>query len=680
MIKRKRLTCILFLVLMTGLLMPLLAETYVQDSAATFELRTLSVKSEKQYTSRHTVSHNILTSEDFKILGVSTLAQALPWLPGIQVRRGKRGEAYVRFRGFRQREVLILLDNIPVNSPFSNQFDLEKIPLEHIARIELLKGVSSVLFGAGGLGGVINITTKKALEKLEAGVGVDVRSGHDLKGVPTGKSAELSGNFGTKINNHRIFTAGRYVNSEGFSLPLAFKETRYQEPGTRLNSDRHEGGVFASYYHENTKGTALEIMGDVNGGAFGRPPTIGHRYDYPRYERVDGYVDAMLNMAVHKRIQEGLPGFLREINVSGAVYGSNSSSEENRYSDDSFTEKKRHYEIRDNTAGLLLLGRLQSGIGILSASLIGDFNVRRIEGRDDELVDNRYESLALSAGLEYSKNFFTQFDVTAGLAANLLFPLLGREKFGRANDPDKLVMAEMCPQAGIAWRPFNGARVFANLGKKTRNPSLKELYILKEEVDGIPPSLEPEVSWNYEAGVDGSPWAWLFLSGTGFYYDITNLIENNNTTNLTENIPAVATFGTELEAALSSRVGSFSLNYTFLSMAEKGNEERQEMQYRPRHSFAGRLEMQLPGQVRINGGGRYTGKQSFYSYDNIAYADTTVEVEPYFIIDAGVRVLVKQKLELGFRIYNIFDIFYEESYALPRPGRTFSFQLFYRIK
>lgn len=91
-----------------------------------------------------------VTAEDIKSKGARTLDEALNLLPGVNVRNGGEGVPRIDIRGFRTRHVILLLDGIPLNSAFDQQFDPSVIPVENIARIKMTAGPSSVLYGQGG--------------------------------------------------------------------------------------------------------------------------------------------------------------------------------------------------------------------------------------------------------------------------------------------------------------------------------------------------------------------------------------------------------------------------------------------------------------------------------------------------------------------------------------------------
>lgn len=68
--------------------------------------------------------------------------------------------------GMSGKSVLILIDGNKVSGGNSVQADLEKLNLHNISRIEVIHGPASMLYGSEATGGVINIITKKTLEKL----------------------------------------------------------------------------------------------------------------------------------------------------------------------------------------------------------------------------------------------------------------------------------------------------------------------------------------------------------------------------------------------------------------------------------------------------------------------------------------------------------------------------------
>jgi len=77
----------------------------------------------------------------------------------------------INIRGGRSRQVLVLIDGVPVTdqSAINQEFDLRLLALSQIESIEILKGASSTLYGSGAATAVINIVLKKASKNKISG-------------------------------------------------------------------------------------------------------------------------------------------------------------------------------------------------------------------------------------------------------------------------------------------------------------------------------------------------------------------------------------------------------------------------------------------------------------------------------------------------------------------------------
>lgn len=99
-----------------------------------------------------------------------SVAQILNEVAGFEINgsQSNNGQNLGYFvRGGKNRQVLILMDGVPIMdaSQISNDYDLRLIPLDQVARIEIMKGASSVLYGSGAATAVIQITTKNPSKK-----------------------------------------------------------------------------------------------------------------------------------------------------------------------------------------------------------------------------------------------------------------------------------------------------------------------------------------------------------------------------------------------------------------------------------------------------------------------------------------------------------------------------------
>jgi vitamin B12 transporter len=94
---------------------------------------------------------------------VKGVAQLIATAPGVAVDDyGGLGQlATASIRGSTAAGVLVLLDGLPLNTAFGGAVDLSSIPRYWIDRIEIVRGAEGAHFGAGSLGGVVNVVTRR---------------------------------------------------------------------------------------------------------------------------------------------------------------------------------------------------------------------------------------------------------------------------------------------------------------------------------------------------------------------------------------------------------------------------------------------------------------------------------------------------------------------------------------
>jgi len=97
----------------------------------------------------------------------------LQTVPGVYVRRfgGPGQPVEVSIRGSTGAQVVVLLDGVRINSAQTGSADLSTIPAALVERIEVSRGGGSLQRGSGGIGGVVNIVTRRAGAKQETTVG-----------------------------------------------------------------------------------------------------------------------------------------------------------------------------------------------------------------------------------------------------------------------------------------------------------------------------------------------------------------------------------------------------------------------------------------------------------------------------------------------------------------------------
>jgi len=118
-------------------------------------------KFEKNIT-EEVVTVEVIRPEFIERNNSTTLSDVVKRIPGVNVIDGqaniRSGSGWTFGVGSR---VALLLDGQPLLSPELSEILWNFVPLENVAQIEIIKGSSSVLYGSGGLNGVMNIITAK---------------------------------------------------------------------------------------------------------------------------------------------------------------------------------------------------------------------------------------------------------------------------------------------------------------------------------------------------------------------------------------------------------------------------------------------------------------------------------------------------------------------------------------
>jgi iron complex outermembrane receptor protein len=174
---------------LTALLMS--AEAGAQTSMQAQDLRSLTLEqlmgvpvtvTNRVPQSRLTTPASVfvMTSDEIRQSGATTLPEVLRMVPGIHVAQIDGNKWAIGIRGFTDRlarAMLVLIDGRPVYSPLfaGTYWEVQDFPLSDIERIEVVRGPGGSLWGANAVTGVVNIVRKTAA--ASSGTTVNVRAG-----------------------------------------------------------------------------------------------------------------------------------------------------------------------------------------------------------------------------------------------------------------------------------------------------------------------------------------------------------------------------------------------------------------------------------------------------------------------------------------------------------------------
>jgi len=180
----------------------------------------------------------VITQEDIRRSGATSIPEALRLAPGVEVARVDSNTWSLGMRGFEStlsRSVLVLIDGRSVYTPlFAGVYwQVQDTLLEDIERIEVIRGPGGTIWGANAVNGVINIITKRAQETH--GTLVSAGGGNLDQGFANFRYG--AGN--SKGFNYRVYGKAFTRGPEFHADHKQFDDWRMGQTGFRTDWDAH---------------------------------------------------------------------------------------------------------------------------------------------------------------------------------------------------------------------------------------------------------------------------------------------------------------------------------------------------------------------------------------------------------------------------------------------------------
>ena len=192
------------------------------------------------------------------------LVDLLRSVPGLSVnQQGGAGKfAQIRVRGAEANQVLVMIDGVEVNdSTRGDDFDFSTLHTADIARIEVVRGPQSSLWGSDALAGVINIITKQATQAFVASA--------SFEGGSFG-TKQLNGSVGHSGDSYRFRVSANHLDTGGTNVAVTGDEDDgYRSTSVSAKADwrAHEALIL------DANARVTDIRNETDTGAFTGIPT-----------------------------------------------------------------------------------------------------------------------------------------------------------------------------------------------------------------------------------------------------------------------------------------------------------------------------------------------------------------------------------------------------------------------
>jgi outer membrane receptor for ferrienterochelin and colicins len=170
----------------------------------------------------------VITRKQIEQMGSRRLDEVLKEQTGLAIVNdiGSGARAIgLQMQGFDSGYTMILIDGQPMTGRNSGNFDLSRITVANIERIEIIKGASSCLFGSEAMAGVVNIVTRQHVSQSQGLAGVRYGTFNTVDANLEGESPFANGKGSG-------YLAGNYYRTDGFNANPYLSEGKTVPPYT----------------------------------------------------------------------------------------------------------------------------------------------------------------------------------------------------------------------------------------------------------------------------------------------------------------------------------------------------------------------------------------------------------------------------------------------------------------
>lgn len=463
----------------------------------------------------HTVMpSSVITRKTIEQMGSRRLDEVLKEQTGLaivsDIGSGSRAVG-LQMQGFDSGYTMIMIDGQPMVGRNSGNFDLSRITVSNIERIEIIKGASSCLYGSEALAGVVNIVTRKNITQPQGLAALRYGSYNMVDATLEGETP-FAGKKGS------AYLSANYYRTDGFNANPYLQEGKTAPP-------------FSSY---NLQGRSRYVLNDIS--------TLNFNGRYTTRHSVNA-----LNYGVRPSTD-----VLDERDLNGSVSLNNDLRNGTRLKTQYYlTRYQTAQDITDLNSGALIPGNtftqyLHRAEMQGSRSISSSMNLTGgVGGAYEHLNDVSYR------GTKTMSNYFAYWQ--ADWAASTKINITGGTRFDYHNKYG----SKLNPGIGLRYTPVKALTFKAAIGTGFKTPNFQQLYlvftniqtgytvlgaeefsreiqILKDagQIESIWPvasrvgQLKPERSVSYSTGFTLTPSRSLKFDVNVFYNDVKNFINS----------------------------------------------------------------------------------------------------------------------------------------------------------
>lgn len=575
-----------------------------------------------------------------------TLTDLLNQQVGLQVVGSQQPLGSVQslfLRGAGTGYTLVLLDGVPVYDPsaIEGNFDLNFIPLDQLARVEILKGGQSTLHGSDAVAGVINLISKPASEKKAA-----------LSGLLSGGSySTFRGNVGLngslgKTSYQAQYSVGR---SRGFSAAYdrtekaGFDNDGYRQNALRLGLSRSLGESLTL----RLSGLYSRYRADLDAGAFRDDRDFTSTNTTRQLAAGLEYALKRGKVFVNYHVNDNQRRYLDD--STSVPVGAFSNFSDARYAALShFAEAYTNLTLSETlslVAGLDFRAQ-NTDQSYRSVSAYGPYETPPL-GRDlaQVRIFSAFASMVWNGGTGGGLEAGGRFNRHSVYGSNATYTLNPFYRFGTR------------------------AKAFATVSSSFKAPSLYYLYSPYGNLE-----LKPETATNYEAGIQAfGKTPTHYVRAVYFNRRLRDVVFFQSLSQAPfgryVNLNRQRDQGLELDGAFSAGRWQFSANYTFLKgqitaqQASGRDTTYNNLLRRPRHAFNATVGFAASRKLTLSAAVRRVSSRPDAFYNGETFQTEQVTLEPFTTVDVYAEYRLSPRLRLFADLRNLTNARYFDVYG-----------------
>ncbi len=584
-------------------------------------------------------SVTVITGRQLGLMKPTSLTNALRDVPGISIaQQGGPGKMSSLFmRGANSNQTLVMIDGVILNDPSSPNggFDFSTLQVSDIARIEIVRGPQSTLYGSDAMAGVINIITKKGKGKPKFSIHTEGGTHNSYLGSVSARGSIDFFNYSMNFSRNQSKGISAISKSFGNKEKDGFSNNSFN---SQFNLKFSKNVNFNFLYQYVLAKTALD-----------RPYKTGDDPNYT-YNTEEQLFHGQMNFSFFngKWNQNIYASTMKKISHSLNLPDKNDPSSSKSY----YNGERIKFGWQNNLSFLknnlvtfgIEIGKEKTYSNYFSKSAWGSYtqslSPQSFKTTGTYLQDkmNFKNSLFTTIGVRYDHN--SQFGgvITYRIAPAYLFP-------------------------GI------NTKIKATYGTGFQSPSLFDLF--DPTYGNI--NLKPEKSKGFDAGIE------QYLFNNHFSFSVTYFnTEYSNLIGFDKNFKAInidkaVTKGIEAEVSVMRfKKINISGSYTYteaLNKSENPIDKDKQLLRRPKNKFAVNLNYVPLKKLNLNLNFLLVGKR--YDKDFSTYPVRRVVLKSYSLTNFTLTYNLYKYFQIYGKINNVFNTQYEEVLYYGTLGRTF---------